>query len=160
MANDNTKLFYFLLACVVCMSFVFYIICRLHGNTRYDDWGFLYYDVQYFGLFIFGFIFNKIVKRYKSFWIVIAICGIASAVIMLCMMEFVTDRIYGSILFQSRAIVSTFFVGIALWFITNMKSMVCIFLGKLCSIWEFIQWNIIHYNFFFWIWDIVYQMCI
>ena len=90
--GNKKKMGLLLGACVLASVGLYYICLFTCWRTSYEyneSWGFLYYDCQYFGLFILGFAFEKLtareVSRGGSGWMCACIvCTAAGMLVILC----------------------------------------------------------------------------
>lgn len=107
-----------------------YYICRIRGNTvgfGYNDWAFLYYDVQYFGLFALGFFFAKLKgeenKRGGNGWMTAcAICAIFGFMIILYK-EYIHSGNWGILLFWGKAVIECAVILLAIIAMTRFRAM-------------------------------------
>jgi len=100
-----------LLAACVAGSLGLYYFLRAWwiSNRDPDSWGLLFYDIQYFGLFILGYSFAKLtdleISRGGSGWLcACVICAVGGLLVILCK-EYFTPRFCRIQLFWGKAIV-------------------------------------------------------
>lgn len=113
LSRGSEKTMLGLLLAAVLVSVVLYdrfcVILNTIGGGYNKSWGFLYYDVQYFGLFALGFFFDKLVAREKrqggSGWMSACLICVAAGVLVILGEGYITSRNLRIFLFWGRAVV-------------------------------------------------------
>lgn len=107
----------------VALSVVLYKACINHGVTNYKDWGFLYYDIQFWGLFVYGYYYGKVLKKSLDLWKITLIIIVFCSVIYQCINSFCSDiRSVQIIVFWTGGIIWTSFIGIICKYLNHCNS--------------------------------------